>query len=89
MSDERLRELERRWKETGSVEDEAKYLAERVRVGDLTLGNEEHVEGRFGLLWRGRSQPELAVRQKVELNPRAITLEPKSSASVRQALFSL
>jgi hypothetical protein len=36
MSDERLRELERRWKETGSVEDEAKYLAERVRVGDLT-----------------------------------------------------
>jgi hypothetical protein len=35
MSDERLRELERRWKETGSVDDEAKYLAERVRVGDL------------------------------------------------------
>lgn len=36
MSDAKLRELERRWKETGSVEDEAAYLLERVRVGDLT-----------------------------------------------------
>ena len=36
MSDERLRELERRWKETGSVEDEAAWLSERVRAGELT-----------------------------------------------------
>ena len=36
MSDEKLRELERRFKETGSVEDEAAWLKERVRVGDLT-----------------------------------------------------
>lgn len=36
MSDERLRELERRWRECGSVEDEAAYLRERVRVGELT-----------------------------------------------------
>lgn len=36
MSDEHLRELERRWKETGTVEDEAAWLKERVRVGDLT-----------------------------------------------------
>ncbi|MCW8137500.1 MAG: hypothetical protein KIT58_01180 [Planctomycetota bacterium] len=36
MSDTRLRELERRWKETGSPDDEAAYLQERVRVGDLT-----------------------------------------------------
>ncbi len=36
MSDEKLRELERRFKETGSVEDEAVWLKERVRVGDLT-----------------------------------------------------
>lgn len=35
MSDSQLRELERRWRETGSVEDEARYLLERVRVGDL------------------------------------------------------
>lgn len=36
MSDAKLRELERRWKETQSVEDEAAYLLERVRVGDLS-----------------------------------------------------
>ena len=36
MSDEHLRELERRWKETASVEDEAAFLREQVRVGDLS-----------------------------------------------------
>lgn len=36
MSDERLRELERSWKESGAVEDEAAFLSERVRVGDLS-----------------------------------------------------
>ena len=36
MSDEKLRELERRWKETGGVEDEAAFLLERVRTGELT-----------------------------------------------------
>lgn len=35
MTDSKLRELERRWKETGSIEDEAAYLLERVRVGDV------------------------------------------------------
>jgi hypothetical protein len=35
MSDTKLRDLERRWKETGTVDDEAAYLLERVRVGDL------------------------------------------------------
>lgn len=35
MSDARLRELERRWRETGAVDDEAAYLLERVRSGDL------------------------------------------------------
>lgn len=35
MSDARLRELERRWRETGSVEDEVAYLRERARTGDL------------------------------------------------------
>lgn len=35
MSDERLRELERRWKETGAVEDEAAWLVERIRVGEI------------------------------------------------------
>ena len=34
--DEKLRGLERRWKQSGSPDDEAAYLLERVRVGDLT-----------------------------------------------------
>ena len=41
MSDERLRELERRWKETGAAQDEAAYLLERVRVGELERGRLE------------------------------------------------
>jgi hypothetical protein len=36
MGDALLRELERRWKASRSVEDEARLVAERVRVGDLT-----------------------------------------------------
>jgi hypothetical protein len=39
VSDERLRELERRWTETGSVEDEAVFLLERVRAGVLRQGD--------------------------------------------------
>ena len=35
MSDERLRQLDRRWRETGAIEDEAALLQERVRVGNL------------------------------------------------------
>jgi len=33
MSDEALRELERRWRASGAVEDEAAWLAARLRVG--------------------------------------------------------
>ena len=36
MSDSKLRELERRWRETRSADDEASYLRERVRVGELS-----------------------------------------------------
>lgn len=35
MVDSRLRELERRWRETGSRGDEVAYLRERARAGDL------------------------------------------------------
>lgn len=35
MSDEVLRALERRWRETGSLEDEGAWLRERVRAGTL------------------------------------------------------
>lgn len=37
MSDAKLRELERRWQETGDVADEAALLAARARAGDLEL----------------------------------------------------
>ncbi|MEZ6189585.1 MAG: hypothetical protein R3F62_31865 [Planctomycetota bacterium] len=37
MSDSRLQELRKAWKASGSVEDEAAYLRERVRGGDLTV----------------------------------------------------
>lgn len=36
MTDSRLQELKRAWEASGSVDDEAAYLRERVRVGDLT-----------------------------------------------------
>lgn len=35
MSDSRVRELEATWRTSGAVEDEAAWLQERVRVGDL------------------------------------------------------
>jgi hypothetical protein len=41
MGDLRLRKLERRWKETGTVEDEAAYLLEAVRAGALSQRNLE------------------------------------------------
>jgi len=36
MTDEKLRALERRWRESGSVDDEAAWLRERVKQGDLS-----------------------------------------------------
>lgn len=36
MTDSRLRELERRWKESGSTRDEAAFLLERARIGALS-----------------------------------------------------
>lgn len=35
MTDALLRDLERRWRESGTVDDETRYLLERVRVGHL------------------------------------------------------
>lgn len=36
MTDTRFRELERRWQQTGSPDDEEAFLAERVRIGRLS-----------------------------------------------------
>ncbi len=35
MSDSKLRELDRPWRDAGTGEDEAAYTSERVRVGRL------------------------------------------------------
>ena len=41
MTDERLRELERRWKVSGAIDDEVELLRERSRRGDLMRANLE------------------------------------------------
>jgi hypothetical protein len=41
MADDRLRDLERRWKKTDRLEDEIPYLRERVRQGELAVSNLE------------------------------------------------
>lgn len=43
MSDEKLRELERRWRETSAVDDEAAWLAERIRAGQVVLDQVEAI----------------------------------------------
>lgn len=42
MGDERLRELERRWIESGTIEDRVAYIRERLRSGRIVA---EHVMG--------------------------------------------
>ncbi len=37
MTDDALRALERRWRATGAVEDEAAWLAARLRAGVLAV----------------------------------------------------
>ena len=63
MSDTALRNLERRWRETGTVEDEARYLSERLRAGELTKvpGVAETIDWAAALmaLGAGRLTPEL------------------------------
>ena len=36
MADEKVREAERRWRESGAILDEAAYMRERIRTGGLT-----------------------------------------------------
>lgn len=60
MADQRLRALERRWQASGSVEDEAAWLRERVRVGDLA---EERL---FLAAYLGHEPARLAAPQALE-----------------------
>ena len=65
MSDAKLRDLERRWKETGSPDDEAAYLLERVRVGDLSRERLElaaYGAHRAAMLALGEKQPNVPTR---------------------------
>jgi len=41
MSDERLRDLQRRWEQSRAIEDEVLLLRQRVRIGDLPIQNLE------------------------------------------------
>lgn len=69
MSDERLREAERRWKESGSVEDEARYLLERVRVGELSrellrlAGHSGHDASRLAMELGGAPPADMGLRE--------------------------
>jgi hypothetical protein len=99
VSDERLRVLERRWKETGSVEDEAAWLRERVRVGDLSE-NRLEVAAYLGHLAaleaRCMSSPDIDFRKDEEdeegnrklLLPWATGLLRLSLEAARRAVFA-
>ncbi len=61
MTDARLRELERTWQASGSVEDEAAWLLERVRTGTLTneqLGRAVPFSEAARLVWTVHRTPE-------------------------------
>ncbi len=100
MSDEKLRELERRWKETGAPEDEEAYLVEQVRVGE-TLDwdgysrlSELNVEAAAEYL-RGRVERGELTQERLELaaycgEAGAILLSPTDTASTLELwLFGL
>ena len=61
MSDTKLRELERRWKETGSVEDQAAYLLEMVRCGHVLPSDLERC-------WAFSEAVRLALRAPIEVH---------------------
>lgn len=76
VTDRKLRELERKWKESGTTDDEAAYLAERVRVGDLSpkrlklaahcghVGARKALEPHAPLAWSLESVPAFVLNLK-------------------------
>ena len=90
MSDEKLRELERRWKESGAVEDEAAFLVALVRSGELSpsslllaavLGSEAAAEAAEASLL---SEPAGDLRERVVLA--ALETDSPREALLRIAL---
>lgn len=75
MSDERLRDLERAWRRTRSVDDEAAFLRERVRVGELE-------DGRVGLAaWLGHPAAEQLA------GPAAAFVAPRRGTSASETFW--
>jgi len=77
MSDERLRELERRWRESGAVADEAAWLAERVRVGEPSRERVElaaYLEHPAARVIEGDALTAVAV---AELQAEVVSLRPR------------
>lgn len=75
MSDERARELERRWAASGSEEDEAAYLAERVRQGELEL---RALQLAAACTWPAARRAAAELGEEVELT----LLEPEALAEL-------
>lgn len=73
MTDERLRQLERCWKESGGVDEEATYLLERVRTGRLALAD-LRLAG-----YCGHAAAQLALGERLA----AIPPDPRPGAQIR------
>jgi len=68
MPDERLRRLERRWKETDTVADKVAYIKERLRMEDLSREVVELAAGLGSLVCRlVLDQEELSLQMMVDL----------------------
>lgn len=78
MGDERLRELERRWKESGIIKDRVAYIRERMRSGMIVV---EHVMGAAML---GHS----AAMGAVEFRPPMLSQERRIAAVVKDTKIS-
>lgn len=86
MADEELRQLFRRWKETGACADEAAYLSARVRAGELTL---ERLELAAWLGCEGATavvSPDDAELSEVALASKRAPIPRKGSADPSRAL---
>lgn len=86
MTDARLREAERRWRETGVVDDEAAWLVERLRVG---LNRRLHLEWLTFLghpaaerALAGPAPPVLPVSQRIDGQESG--LDPRDRAALRE-----
>ena len=88
MSDAKLRELERQWRESGSIEDEAAYLRERVRAGDLTQERLE-LAAYFGHAAAGHALPAPLIQAATPANLGWERLEADGPEAVIRGLLAV